>query len=632
MKYFILYCSFILICPSVIAKTIVTDVNKSPQKEAPSVSTTAKEPPAPSTDLEEPTKPSSDLEEPTKPSEEIAEASDDSEETPGFSIDPEEDTKELASQKGIVVTENDVASQIGIMILKQGGNAVDAAVAVGFALSVLRPDACGLGGGGFMLIYLPKIHKKISIDYREKSPLIMEDPENLNFSVKYNQVATPGTTSGLAIALQKYGTMPLSKVMQPAIQLAKEGFVVSAPLEEAIRKSTKKLQDDENAKKIFFHSDGDPYEEGDLLQQSDLAHSLTLIAKDGSKAFYRGKIAYFLSLPFKKYKNALRRSDFTQYYTAIRKPLQGSYHGYPILTMPTPSAGGITLLEFLNLAERMRLTKQTPIQRIHLLTEIAKYTNADYQKYAGDSDFTNLPIYGLISKKYARSIALKINHKRATELAHIRHGKPFEYNDKETSHFVVIDKEGTIVNNTFTLSSTFGSGIIPDYTGIVMNNSILSFNLPERKGFIKDNHANLMKPGKKMISFMTPTIILDKKDKSRAILAIGTKGGSQIVPAIGQAIISFIDNKKSLANAISEKRIYQSMRSNVLFLEKDLFSKKEKETLQKQGHILQDFIPDTALQGIAINPNTNIRYGVSDSRFAGSVRTTLPFKQSSISK
>jgi gamma-glutamyltranspeptidase/glutathione hydrolase len=484
----------------------------------------------------------------------------------------------VAASHGMVATQEAVASAVGAEILKRGGNAVDAAVAVGFALAVTLPRAGNIGGGGFMLVYLADQHKTLAIDYREMAPAAAYpavfldkdgnvDTEKARFS--YMSSGVPGTVAGLALALQKYGTMSLKEVMRPAIKLADEGFAVTGDFEGALSSGAEKLGRNEASRAIFFHQGGTPYRRGEIFRNKDLAHSLRLIAAEGPKAFYEGEIARRMADAMAKNGGLITLEDLKNYKVIEREPLHGSYRGYEIVTMPPPSSGGVHIIQILNILSHFPIRDwgYGSAKTIHVMAEAMKLAYADRSKYLGDPDFTRVPVKGLTSPDYAAALAKTIPLDHARPSAEIQPGNPMPYESPSTTHFSVMDSKGNAVSNTYTLNFSFGSHITIPGTGILMNNEMDDFSskpgTANAFGLLGDT-ANQIEGKKRPLSSMTPTIVF--KD-NKPYLVTGSPGGSTIITAVLQTIVNVIDHGMNIADAVAAPRLHHQWMPDQLKLE-----------------------------------------------------------------
>ena len=530
----------------------------------------------------------------------------------------------------MVVTVNNLASNVGIQILKQGGNAVDAAVAVGFTLAVTYPYAGNIAGGGFMVIHLAN-GKNTTIDFREKAPLKayrnMYLDKNGNYVPSLSRegatsIGVPGSVAGLIFVLKKYGSMSLSKVIQPAINLAKNGWKLDYRTIKLFNENLQKFKKYPASFKKFTKN-GKPYVESDIFKQPDLAWTLEQIKEKGVNGFYKGKVAKLLVKQIKKLGGYITQTDLDKYRPVERKPILGTYRGYKIVSMPPPSSGGIALVELLNILENYHFTPDDwgSSAYIHKLVEAMKYVFADRTKYLGDSDFYPVPETGLISKAYAKSIFLKIRNK-ATPASQITAGNPYKYKESmETTHYSIYDKFGNAVSVTTTLNSAFGSKIVVAGAGFLLNNEMDDFSAkpgtPNQFGLM-GSEANSIAPQKRMLSSMTPTIVL-KNDKP--FIIIGSPGGSTIITVVLQVIMNVIDFNMNIQEAVDAPRIHDQWLPDKIYYEKYAIVKDVAVNLKKMGYTLADMHNRFRILGIAegimIDNNNHIIYGASDPRGGG---------------
>jgi gamma-glutamyltranspeptidase/glutathione hydrolase len=412
---------------------------------------------------------------------------------------------------GMVATQEARATRIGVEVLEDGGNAVDAAVAVGFALAVTLPRAGNLGGGGFMLIHDANTGQTQALDYREMAPAASTRNMFLdqNGAVDKNKsrfsryaAGVPGTVAGMVLALERFGTLSLERVIAPAIRLAEEGIEVSYGLAQSLEAGKERLMNNEAAARIFFHPDGTPYRAGDRLVQSDLAWSLKQIAAEGAGAFYRGAIAQRIVEDMRKNDGPITAADLAGYRPVLRAPVAGSYRGYEIRSMPPPSSGGVHLVQILNILEGFPIAflGQNSADTIHLMAEAMKLAYADRSKHLGDPDYWKVPVEGLTSKRYATDLRRGIRLDRARPSSAIGAGNPLPYESNETTHFSVMDRAGNAVSNTYTINFSYGSGIVAERTGILLNNEMDDFSaktgVPNAYGLIGGD-ANALEAGQR---------------------------------------------------------------------------------------------------------------------------------------
>ncbi len=529
-------------------------------------------------------------------------------------------------RNGMVVSANDIATNVGLKILERGGNSIDAAVAVGFALAVTYPYAGNIGGGGFMVIHLSN-GKNTTIDYREKAPIkatrnMFLDGHGNFVPVLSQEGATssgvPGSVAGLIYALQKYGTMKLSDVIQPAIDLAKNGFKLDYYTSESLKENLAEFKKYPSSFKIFSDK-GLPRKDGEIFKQEDLAKTLELIKKDGRNGFYKGETAQLIVKQIQSLGGIITLEDLDEYQPVERKPIYGTYRGYKIVSMPPSSSGGIALVEMLNILENFKFKKDEwgSSNYIHDLAETMKFAFADRTKYLGDSDFFNVPEKGLISKRYANTIFKKIKSK-ALSANEIKAGNPMKFNESmETTHYDVFDKMGNAVSVTTTLNSAFGSKIIVAGAGFLLNNEMDDFSskpgAPNQFGLL-GSEANSIQPQKRMLSSMTPTIVL-KDDKP--FLIIGSPGGSTIITVVLQVILNSIDFNMGIQKAIEAPRIHDQWLPDLLYIEPFGISADTKNNLIKMGYQFGSERELGLAEGIMIDSKKGIIFGTSDPRGSG---------------
>ena len=479
----------------------------------------------------------------------------------------------VISELGMVVSQEAIASQVGADILEAGGNAIEAAVATGFALSVTLPRAGNLGGGGFMMVYLAKENKTIAIDYREMAPLSADrdmflnskgnvDNEKARFSAQSSGV--PGTVAGLLHALEQYGTLSISEALKPAIKLAGQGFKINHDLSDSLRLSSKRLHKQDASKNYFYKADGKYYLPGELLVQKDLSSTLKRIAEQGNSGFYKGITAELIVQQMQRSGGLISQQDLANYKVVEREPVCGSYRQYSLCAMPPPSSGGIHLIQMLNILENFDLKQMghNSAAYIHHLIESMRSAYADRSLYLGDPDFTPVPTKQLIDKAYARSLSTQINSNKSRRSQDVYPGldkwvasQPNE--SEETTHYSTWDKQGNVVSNTYTLNFAYGSGIAVEGAGFLLNNEMDDFSAKpgSANGYgLIGGTANAIQPKKRPLSSMTPTILFDSNNNP--ILATGTPGGSTIITIVMQMILNTIEFNMGIAEATAAPRIH----------------------------------------------------------------------------
>lgn len=498
-------------------------------------------------------------------------------------FDPEARFHPAYARDGMVVSESAYATRAGLDVLREGGNAVDAAVTVGFTLAVTYPRAGNLGGGGFMLIYLPGAKEAVAIDYREKAPLAARKEMYLDEKGAVDEGKTlrsiiasgvPGTVAGLALALDKYGTITLERALRPAISLAENGFPVDEELIRSLKRAEERMKASHESMKIFFKSGGGSYSAGELFIQKDLARSLREIAESGPDAFYKGDVAEKITGFMKENGGLITMEDLSSYEAVIRKPVRGTYRGYEIYSMPPLSSGGVLLVEMLNMLENFPLGSygHNSARAIHLMAECMKLAYADRSAYLGDPDFGDIPVSRLTSKEYARKLSAKIDPERATPSGRISPGGPVQREGGNTTHFSVVDKWGNSASNTYTLNFNYGSGITVPETGILLNNEMDDFSItpgaPNAYG-LTEGRLNALEPGKRMLSSMTPVIVL--RD-GKPFLITGSPGGSLIITTVLQILTNVIDFGMNVSEATYAVRVHHQWMPDELRIERGLNS------------------------------------------------------------
>jgi gamma-glutamyltranspeptidase/glutathione hydrolase len=535
--------------------------------------------------------------------------------------------KPVRARHGMVASTSKIASQVGVEIMQRGGNAIDAAVAVGLALAVTWPSAGNLGGGGFMMIRRANGETEI-IDYRERAPLSASRDMYLDKSgnvIKdastegYKAVGVPGTVAGLSLALKRHGKLRWRQVIEPARRLAAEGFVINDHTARSLEGSKELLEKFPESRRIFLRG-GSLYEEGDRFIQPELAATLARLKALGPREFYEGTTASLIAKDMKASGGLITTRDLREYEPTIRKPLKGTYRGYEVLTMPPPSSGGTALLEMLNVLEHFNLKESAynSSDSIHLIVETMRRAFADRAEFLGDTDFVKVPIEGLISKRYAADLVKTIDPKKATPSSSIKAGRPTAYESADTTHFTVIDREGNVVSNTYTLNNSYGAGVTARGTGILLNNEMDDFTskpgVPNAYGLLQSEN-NAIAPRKRPLSAMTPTIVL--KD-GKVFFAVGSPGGPTIINTVLQVIVNIIDYEMDIQQAIDAPRFHHQWMPDRIRWEPFGLNKDTRAALEKRGHVFADKPGNMGdAEGIMIEPKTGIRLGASDPRLGG---------------
>jgi gamma-glutamyltranspeptidase/glutathione hydrolase len=531
------------------------------------------------------------------------------------------------ARHGIVGSTETHASAAGIEILRSGGNAIDAAVGVGFALAVTHPEAGNLGGGGFMVIRLAD-GRATTIDYRETAPAkatrdMFLDPQG-NAVAERSRIGplaagVPGSVAGLVYAHKKYGRLPLAKVVAPAIALAHDGFDVNWETAASFQASSAKLAKFPSAATTFFGSDGVPPAEGERLVQPDLARTLSLIARGGADAFYRGPIADLIVREMEKSGGLITRDDLAGYAPKERPPVTGTFRGYEIISMPPPSSGGVALVELLNILEGFPLATygQNASRTIHLMVEAERRVYADRSEWLGDPEFFRVPVPGLLSKAYAASLRESISETRATPSSSIQAGQPRQFEHSETTHYSVVDADGNAVSTTTTLNGAYGNGQVVTGAGFLLNNEMDDFSAkpgsPNMFGLL-GGEANAIAPGKRMLSSMTPTIVT--RD-GHTVLVLGSPGGGRIITTVLQVLLNVVEFGMDVQEAVDAPRFHHQWYPDSVMIEKQGFSADVVTALTALGHRV-DVVSDMGdVHAIQIDPASGLRLGASDPRSDG---------------
>lgn len=524
---------------------------------------------------------------------------------------------------GMVASATAVASSAGLEILKRGGNAVDAAVAVALALAVTYPSAGNLGGGGFMMIRMAD-GRTAAVDYREAAPAKASHDMYLDKDRKlipplstsgYLASGVPGTAAGLSLALSKFGSVTWADAVEPARKIAADGFPVSYSLSGSLKRN-RQIADFPEGRRIF-QRDGKFYEEGEILKQPDLAATLERLKTRGPREFYEGQTAQLLADDMREHGGFITLDDLKNYHAVIREPLKGSYRGYDLLSMPPPSSGGVALFEMLNILEHFPIASMghDSSAKYHLVIEAMRRAFADRAEFLGDPDFVRVPVSGLISKKYADELAKNIDPGHATPSGAIGHGPPARYESPETTHFTVVDAQGNAVANTYTLNGGFGSGVVVHGAGFFLNNEMDDFAAkpgePNMYGLIQ-GEANSVAPHKRPLSAMTPTFVL--KD-GKLILAVGSPGGPTIINTVLQVILNVLDHHMNIQQAVNAPRIHHQWMPDTVRFEPFGLPDDVRKLLEAKGHRFADrggYMGD--VEAVMIDWETGLRWAASDPR------------------
>ena len=521
----------------------------------------------------------------------------------------------------MVVTQNKHATEAGYEILRQGGNAVDAAVAVGFALSVTLPRAGNLGGGGFILIYDKDTDKVSSIDYRSaapqssKSEMFIDNGEVIKFGHLVN--AVPGSVAGLLKAHEAQGSLPLSSLLKPAIRLAKNGFEVTYDLNFVLEWGGESMLANKASREKFYNKNEEPIGVRTLFKQPNLAKTLFMISKKGRDAFYKGEIAKWISEESLSSGGLITLNDLASYEAKLRIPIETTYRGYRIITMPPAASGGLVLLQTLNILENFDLKASGPnsAETVHILSESMQRAFADRVKFHGDPDFYDVPVKQMLNKQYAFDRAQSISDNRTPD-GEIFEGNLRQYDESpDTTHFSIIDSKGNAVSNTYTLGSSFGSGVTIKKGGFLMNNQMRNFShfYGQDGAEYGTSEANKLEPGKRMISTQTPTLVF--KPSGELMMVLGSPGGGRIPNVITQVISNVIDHDMSFSEAVMSPRINQRLEGK-LQLETG-FSPDTLNLLKDKGHEPEISTTMGSVQAIFLDQDK--LFGVADSRRPGAL-------------
>ncbi|MBP9792671.1 MAG: gamma-glutamyltransferase [Flavobacterium sp.] len=537
-------------------------------------------------------------------------------------LNPFKSTAQTFGQNGMVVSSNTVASQVGVTILKKGGNAIDASIATAFALAVTHPEAGNIGGGGF-LVFRKASGEATTIDFREKAPLAATPNMFLDSNGKLIEnsnhdsakaIGVPGTVAGLYLAHQKYGKLPWRELVQPAVDLAQKGFTMPWGLYLQALSYTDTYKSNEFLATYFKSDTHKITQPGEIWKQPALAQTLKLIRDKGQDGFYKGEVATEIENFMKKNGGIITKKDLEKYTAVERKPIKGTFKGYDIYTMPPPSSGGTALIEMMNMMEQANFDSIpfNSTQYVHLITEVMRRAFADRAAHLGDPDFNpNLPIEKLTSKAFAAMRFKNIDKNKASLSDPGKFGQPYDGNN--TTHFSVVDKDGNAVSMTYTLEDSYGSKMGSDKLGFIFNNEMGDFNpvpgVTTTNGQI-GSAANIIAPEKRMLSSMSPTIVA--KD-GKPYLIIGSPGGRTIINTVFQTVLNVLAYDMRLDHAIEAMKIHHQWLPDTIVYEKNLLSPDTKKALEKMGHQLQETDNLGELMGITYVEALKVYVGVSDS-------------------
>jgi gamma-glutamyltranspeptidase / glutathione hydrolase len=527
------------------------------------------------------------------------------------------DEKTVTGKNGMVVCVSPEAADIGVAVLKQGGNAVDAAVAVAFTMAVTWPEAGNIGGGGFMLVYKPGTEPTM-FDYREKAPASVQRDTFVKTNDWHNHqaVGVPGTVRGLALAHKKLGKLPWKDLVMPAVKLADEGFIMDGPVVHSINEALTRKGSTEEFHRVFGKAGKPDWKVGDRFVQKDLAKTLRRIAEQGADAFYTGELADLMVAEMKTADGLITKDDLAAYTAKERKPIHGTYRGFDVYGAPPPSSGGIAVVEMLNILETFDLGKNMPDSpdTFHLRAEAMRRAYADRARFVGDPDFVKVPDF-LTSKEHAKKLAATIDPGKATPSTSLAEGIPLAKESDHTTHFSIIDGTGMAVSNTYTLEDSFGSRVVVRGAGFILNNEMGDFNsqpgVTNTKGRI-GTAPNLVAPGKRMLSSMSPTIIA--KD-GKPFLVTGSPGGRTIPNTVLCVVTNVIDFKMDVAAAVAARRQHHQWFPDELALEgkqKGLMT-----VFKEYGHETKLNRKQGDAHSIWIDPATGLYHGAADHRLNG---------------
>ncbi|MCE9874285.1 gamma-glutamyltransferase [Hafnia alvei] len=539
----------------------------------------------------------------------------------------------VEAKNGMVVSSQHLASQVGVDILKMGGNAIDAAVAVGYAQAVVNPCCGNIGGGGFMTIHLAN-GEDTFINFRETAPaaasanMYLDEKGNVKKGASlygYLAAGVPGTVLGLDTAQRKYGKLTRQQVMEPAIKLAREGFILNRGDTDILDTTIAKFRDDPEAARIFLRENGDPLQPGDRLIQTDLANTLESIAQNGPDAFYQGKIPQAVEAAAKKGGGILTAKDFADYRIAETAPITCSYRGYEFVSAPPPSSGGVTLCEILNVLEGYNLKASgfNSAQTIHAMTEAMRHAYMDRNTFLGDPAFVKNPTEKLLSKEYAAEIRKQIQPELATPSSRVQPGmEPHE--KPETTHYSIVDHNGNAVSTTYTINGRFGSVVIAPGTGFFLNDEMDDFTVKvgEQNMYgLVQGATNAIAPGKRPLSSMTPTLVT--KD-GKVFMVVGSPGGSRIITITLQTVLNIIDHGMAPQEAVDAPRIHHQWLPDEVYFEQRGLSADTQKLLQERGYKLVEQTPWGAAELIMVGlpgaAGVSSESSGNDSAVSGKVR------------
>ena len=531
----------------------------------------------------------------------------------------------VATEHGMVVTAQSLATEVGVEVLKKGGNAVDAAVAVGYALAVVYPAAGNLGGGGFMTIVMAD-GRKTFVDFREKAPaaasanMYLDSAGNVipGLSTRgHLAVAVPGTVAGMELALGKYGSMPRAALIAPATKLARDGFVLKQGDIDMLNTSTDEFKKDAASAAIFLNH-GEPYRAGQKLVQKDLATTLALISRHGTDGFYKGSVGQALVASSRQGKGIITQADLDQYQARELAPLECNYRGLQIISAPPPSSGGVVICEMLNILEGYPLRDwgYRSARGVHVQIEAMQRAYIDRNNYLGDPDFVKNPVAHLLDKDYAASIREHISMSKAAVSSELQAGQP-GHEGSNTTHYSIVDQQGNAVSVTYTLNNWFGAQVTAASTGVLLNDEMDDFTskvgAPNMFGLIQ-GEANAIAPGKRPLSSMTPTIVLRN---GKLLMALGTPGGSRIPTTVFHTLINVIDYGMNIQEAVDAPRFHEQWMPDVTYVEKFALSPDTEALLLAMGHHFIEAAPANHIAAVLVGAPTLDGKPVANNRYYG---------------
>lgn len=533
----------------------------------------------------------------------------------------------VVGRKGMVASQNEVATRVGVEVLKQGGNAIDASVAVGLALAVTLPRAGNIGGGGFMLVHLAEEQRTVAIDFRETAPALADpdmffgadgEVDNGEYRSTHKSSAIPGTIAGLAHILQKYGTMDWADLVEPALILAREGFPVTEDLANNLRVSKAKLTGNPLTASIFYKAGAQEYQVGEMFRQPQLAWTLDQLKTYGPETFYQGEIAKRLVSGMESHNGLITMEDLKNYTVIEREPVRGTFRDFDIAAMSAPSSGGMAIVQMLNILENFPIRElgYGSADAMHIMTESMKLAYADRSKYLGDPDYLDLPVEELTSKLYAKHLAEGISMENARSSDDILPGDLAPYESPETTNYSILDEQGNAVVNTYTLMASYGSGVVVEGLGFLMNNNMGNFTLrpdiPDPFGLMGSADNQIM-PGRRPVSSMTPLIVL--RDGVPFLLT-GSPGGSRIITTNFQLLVNVLEHGMNIADATAAPRMHHQWYPDRLQVESG-FSPDALRILEERGHSLSPSAGMGSLQTVLFDGE--LYYGYSDPRRPGAM-------------